>query len=201
MARSSAMLTERRRTAPRVAEPMPSRIAPMLAVLSQHLPADESNWSFEYKWDGVRVICYWDGRRLILHSRNLLDITRRYPELQELGAALGKRPVILDGASGSGVLGQQGVVVTLIRPFVVGFLGRYAGRHQGEEARVGSQGQRGLHCACARPVPVAPAAGVTRISAGSTSRSRVARMSIPVRSRIAPASVSRRQGGVKSIGP
>src|SRR5579884_3255472 len=97
MARSSAMLSGPRRRARVAPQPMPTRIQPMLAVLSQRLPADESNWSFEYKWDGVRALCYWDGRRMLLHSRNLLDITRRYPELHELGSALGKAGVILDG--------------------------------------------------------------------------------------------------------
>ncbi|MFB3882850.1 MAG: non-homologous end-joining DNA ligase [Armatimonadota bacterium] len=75
---------------------MPPRIAPMLALASA-MPAREQEYSFEYKWDGVRAICYWDGRSLRLDSRNLLDITGRYPELQPMGAALGRRRAILDG--------------------------------------------------------------------------------------------------------
>lgn len=68
----------------------------MLAVLSD-LPRDESKYGFEYKWDGVRAISYWDGKHLTLQSRNRLDITRRYPELADLGRALGKEDTILDG--------------------------------------------------------------------------------------------------------
>ena len=68
----------------------------MLAVLSE-LPHDPQNWSFEYKWDGVRAICSWNGRSLTLQSRNQLDITRRYPELQELREALPRAETILDG--------------------------------------------------------------------------------------------------------
>ncbi len=69
----------------------------MMAVLSD-LPADAERYGFEFKWDGVRALCYWDGRRMRLESRNLLDITARYPELEALGEALGpERRVILDG--------------------------------------------------------------------------------------------------------
>jgi len=81
----------------RSAEPMPSGVEPMLAVLSGELPADLDTWGFEYKWDGVRALCYWDGRTLRLESRNRLDITHRYPELHLLGDALGSRPAVLDG--------------------------------------------------------------------------------------------------------
>ena len=69
----------------------------MLAVLSQELPTDLDQYGFEYKWDGVRALCYWDGRRLRLESRNQLEITHRYPELHVLADALGSRPAILDG--------------------------------------------------------------------------------------------------------
>lgn len=76
---------------------IPSGVEPMLAVLSQGLPPDLDNYGFEYKWDGVRALCYWDGRNLRLESRNQLDITRRYPELHVLADALGSRTAILDG--------------------------------------------------------------------------------------------------------
>src|SRR5437764_7191600 len=67
-------------------EPMPPSLAPMMATLAAGVPADESNYLFEYKWDGVRAIAYIDGPGALpglrLESRNQLDITRRYPELQ-----------------------------------------------------------------------------------------------------------------------
>jgi bifunctional non-homologous end joining protein LigD len=94
MARSSSILPARRRSAR--AEPMPVRIEPMLAVLGE-LPGKPDDYAFEYKWDGVRALAFWNGKQLTLHSRNQLDITRRYPELMDLGAALGKKPTILDG--------------------------------------------------------------------------------------------------------
>jgi bifunctional non-homologous end joining protein LigD len=94
MARSTATFAGRRRSAPR--SKMPTAIDPMLAVPSE-LPSDSNNWAFEYKWDGVRALCFWDGQLLALHSRNQLDITRRYPELAELGEALPRGGAILDG--------------------------------------------------------------------------------------------------------
>src|SRR5690348_16279750 len=92
MARPSTIALARRPSA----QPMPRSIAPMLALLSD-LPADPDNYSFEYKWDGVRAIAFWDGARLRLQSRNLLDVTSNYPELAALGRALGRRRAILDG--------------------------------------------------------------------------------------------------------
>jgi bifunctional non-homologous end joining protein LigD len=77
-------------------EPMPERIEPMLAR-SGSLPRDDEGWAYEVKWDGVRAIGYVDGGRLRLSSRNGRDITPRYPELRELGRALGARQAVLDG--------------------------------------------------------------------------------------------------------
>lgn len=77
---------------------MPSGIAPMLATLAVHVPPDEANYAFEYKWDGVRAITYVDGPSgFHIESRNRLDITRRYPELRALAEALADHRVVLDG--------------------------------------------------------------------------------------------------------
>jgi bifunctional non-homologous end joining protein LigD len=75
---------------------MPVSIEPMLAVLAE-MPCDEREYAFEYKWDGIRALTYWDGKNLKIESRNLFDITRRYPELNDLGKALGKHEAVLDG--------------------------------------------------------------------------------------------------------
>ena len=77
-------------------EPMPSRIEPMLARTGP-LPPDDGRWAYEVKWDGIRAIGYADGGRLKLISRNGNDITPRYPELRELGRALGSHEAVLDG--------------------------------------------------------------------------------------------------------
>ncbi len=77
-------------------EAMPARIEPMLAQLSK-MPSNPEDYAFEYKWDGIRAIYYWDGKRMRIESRNKLDITHRWPELKALGKVFGATPVILDG--------------------------------------------------------------------------------------------------------
>jgi len=77
-------------------EAMPERIVPMMAKLA-NLPRDDSNWAYEIKWDGVRALCYCEGGRIRLESRNLRDVTSQYLELRGLGRALGSREAVLDG--------------------------------------------------------------------------------------------------------
>ncbi len=73
---------------------MPRALAPMLSRPAE-LPV-KSGWHFEFKWDGVRVMVYWDGRSLTLVSRSGQNVTGRYPELHDLGLRLGQ-PFVLDG--------------------------------------------------------------------------------------------------------
>lgn len=68
----------------------------MLAVLSK-MPENEDDYGFEFKWDGIRAVCFWNGSRLRFESRNLIDITGRYPEFDGMKKNLGRRNVILDG--------------------------------------------------------------------------------------------------------
>jgi bifunctional non-homologous end joining protein LigD len=77
-------------------QPMPEKIVPMMARLGT-LPKDDARWAFEIKWDGVRAIAHSEPGRLRLHSRNLNDITARYPELARLNRALSHHRAILDG--------------------------------------------------------------------------------------------------------
>jgi bifunctional non-homologous end joining protein LigD len=77
-------------------EPMPEHLEPMMATLST-LPPDQDAWAYEIKWDGVRAIGYSDPGHLRLESRNLKDITPRYPELRKLAEELGARRAVLDG--------------------------------------------------------------------------------------------------------
>jgi bifunctional non-homologous end joining protein LigD len=78
------------------AEPMPEKIVPMMARTAT-LPRDDEEWAFEVKWDGVRAVCHSEPGRMRLHSRNLLDITPRYPEVGRLNRALSHHRAILDG--------------------------------------------------------------------------------------------------------
>lgn len=77
-------------------EPMPERLAPMLARTGA-LPTDDEAHGYEVKWDGIRALCFSDGGQVSLQGRNFTDVTSRYPELRHLGPELGSRRVILDG--------------------------------------------------------------------------------------------------------
>ncbi len=79
-----------------IAAPMPSHVEPMLATLSS-MPADQEPFGFEYKWDGIRAVVLYDGKRLRIETRNLVDITDAYPELRELAGDLGSSCCVLDG--------------------------------------------------------------------------------------------------------
>lgn len=70
-------------------------IRPMLAVAGD-LPADDSGWAYEMKWDGLRAICYIESGAVTLRSRTDRDITSGYPELQGIAAA-GYADAVLDG--------------------------------------------------------------------------------------------------------
>ena len=75
---------------------MPEHLAPMLASAAR-MPVHDQEWAFEIKWDGVRAITYWQPRQLRIESRNLNDVSARYPELRALGLQLGSREAVLDG--------------------------------------------------------------------------------------------------------
>lgn len=73
-------------------------LRPMLAVAG-HLPPDGSGFSYEFKWDGMRVLVAVDGPagKVAAVSRNGNDALARFPELRGLPEALGRRKAILDG--------------------------------------------------------------------------------------------------------
>ncbi len=76
--------------------PLPPRMQPMLAT-PDHLPTDDGEWAFEFKWDGMRVLVWVDGGRVRIVSRTGTDVTASFPELRGLGGALGDHQVLLDG--------------------------------------------------------------------------------------------------------
>jgi bifunctional non-homologous end joining protein LigD len=78
-------------------EPFPkSDLRPMLAR-SGKLPPREDQFGFEVKWDGIRTILFADHGHVELRGRNGTDFTPRYPEVRELGRALGASRIVLDG--------------------------------------------------------------------------------------------------------
>lgn len=69
-------------------------LRPMLAVSSQ--PFDSAGHLFEVKWDGYRSLAYLEGRT-VLRSRNLIDLTGKFPELSGMHQKVKQMPAILDG--------------------------------------------------------------------------------------------------------
>jgi bifunctional non-homologous end joining protein LigD len=65
----------------------------MLAVLGQ--PFDSDEHFFEFKWDGIRTEALIDSGGVRLMSRNGIDISDRYPEMESLSAL--PRGLALDG--------------------------------------------------------------------------------------------------------
>lgn len=76
-------------------EPLPEWVEPMLAKPGA-LPGDEG-WAYEIKWDGIRALAHIEGGRVKLLSRRRSNITGGYPDLSDLGRALGTHEAILDG--------------------------------------------------------------------------------------------------------
>jgi bifunctional non-homologous end joining protein LigD len=76
--------------------PMPSKLEPMLATLTDK-PFSGPDWLFEIKWDGVRALTWIKEGKLTMRSRNAIEINDRYPELAGLPLALSAHQLILDG--------------------------------------------------------------------------------------------------------
>ena len=75
---------------------MPRLVKPMLASLRHEFPADEEDYGWELKWDGLRAVAYVSGGAVRLVSRNEKEMAGSYPELAVLARCVGAS-VILDG--------------------------------------------------------------------------------------------------------
>jgi DNA ligase D-like protein (predicted ligase) len=69
----------------------------MHPTAARELPADQTSWAFEPKWDGYRALGHVVGRELALRSRNGVDMAGWFPELAGLAGALGDHAGVLDG--------------------------------------------------------------------------------------------------------
>lgn len=82
-------------------------IAPMLATHGSVTALKASQWAFEGKWDGYRLLVEADHGALRVRSRRGREVTREYPELESLATDLAEHHVVLDGEAvvldGSGV--------------------------------------------------------------------------------------------------
>ncbi|MDH7479743.1 MAG: DNA ligase [Syntrophomonadaceae bacterium] len=71
-------------------------IIPFEPISSDKIPAGEQ-WASQVKWDGVRVLTYYDGRQVRLFNRRLNERTLQYPELLDIRRYCSAESVILDG--------------------------------------------------------------------------------------------------------
>jgi len=71
-------------------------IVPFEPVLTEQIPQGEQ-WIAQVKWDGVRILTYYDGRSVRLFNRRLNERTAQYPELQSIERFCSASSIILDG--------------------------------------------------------------------------------------------------------
>ncbi len=64
---------------------------------SQRRPFDSADHIFEPKWDGIRAVVFVEDTGLRIQTRNLNDVTGRFPELASLPKSLAADGVVLDG--------------------------------------------------------------------------------------------------------
>ncbi len=79
-----------------VKAPIPDKIVPMLAVIGESLP-EGPEWVYEVKWDGVRSLCFVEGKKVRLCSRSGRSMEKQYPELAALAEVLKAESAIVDG--------------------------------------------------------------------------------------------------------
>jgi len=72
-------------------------IAPMKASSGDLPPAADDRWWYEVKWDGYRTLVFVDDGAVRLQSSNLIDVTKRWPELSAIGSAVNADSAVLDG--------------------------------------------------------------------------------------------------------
>ncbi|GIQ67374.1 DNA ligase [Xylanibacillus composti] len=65
--------------------------------VSADQPPQAGKWAAQIKWDGVRMLAYWDGEELRLINRKLNDRTIQYPELHDPESYCKASSFILDG--------------------------------------------------------------------------------------------------------
>ena len=76
--------------------PMPKRLRPLVPAIGT-LPADEAAWSFEPAFGGQRVVVSSEGGRASAVDADGGDVTSRYPELRDLGRAVGAVMAAMEG--------------------------------------------------------------------------------------------------------
>lgn len=71
-------------------------IIPFEPVTATHVPVGQ-DWIYQIKWDGVRVLTYFDGNEVKLFNRKRNERTYHYPEITSISTYFHGKSVILDG--------------------------------------------------------------------------------------------------------
>lgn len=71
-------------------------ILPFEPIRTEIIPEGEQ-WTAQIKWDGVRVLTYYDGKKVKLFNRKINERTFHYPELVDIKSYCTANSVILDG--------------------------------------------------------------------------------------------------------
>lgn len=71
-------------------------IIPFEPITALHIPRGKQ-WIAQVKWDGVRILTYFDGRQVRLFNRKLNERTMQFPEFAEINRYLIASSAILDG--------------------------------------------------------------------------------------------------------
>jgi bifunctional non-homologous end joining protein LigD len=70
---------------------------PMLATLAGVVPADESNWTYELKYDGFRAVSAISQGKIAIWSRNELDLAARFPSIATAVQRIKVGEAVIDG--------------------------------------------------------------------------------------------------------
>jgi bifunctional non-homologous end joining protein LigD len=70
---------------------------PMLATLTTEPPGNESQWTYELKYDGFRALVGITGGEMAIWSRNEIDLAPRFPRIAQAVAKIKAKDVVLDG--------------------------------------------------------------------------------------------------------
>src|SRR5438270_649555 len=79
-----------------VPQPMPAKLAPMLADAAE-APFAREGWMWEPKLDGYRVLAFVEGDAVTLRSRRGLDLSADFPALAAELAQQAAGRLVLDG--------------------------------------------------------------------------------------------------------
>lgn len=71
-------------------------IIPFESVVTDEIPTD-SNWIGQIKWDGERILTYYDGKTVRLFNRKRNERTAHYPEFTDVSRYAHAKSLILDG--------------------------------------------------------------------------------------------------------